>query len=167
MKRNENTLVGIAVLISIVVIMLATFSLGCTENPDNVPTQDTENGNVTEPVTINDSEQYMIGTAVVENVEILTLESFPVQINAVAKGYLPDGCTEIDENNIETKYDQNIFDISIKTIRPVDAVCTEAIVPFEETIALDVYGLKKGNYTVNINGVSAGFELPADNIIPE
>ena len=37
----------------------------------------------------------------VESIQIMTLESFPVQIHVVAEGYLPDGCTEIDEINTE------------------------------------------------------------------
>lgn len=166
MKKDGNTLMGIAVLISIVVIMLATFSLGCAENPEKTPIDNNGNGNTTD-VPNADTEQYISGTAVVENVEIMILESFPVQIHAVAKGYLPDGCTEIDENSIEKKRDGNKFTIEINTIRPADMLCTEAIVPFEQVIALDVYGLEKGNYVVNVNGIEAGFELSIDNIVPE
>jgi len=37
------------------------------------------------------------GLAVVESIEILVLESFPVQIHVAARGNLPDGCTTVDE----------------------------------------------------------------------
>jgi len=43
--------------------------------------------------------------------------------------------------------------------------CTEAIVPFQEVISLDVYGLKAGIYKVYVNGVKGTFELATDNII--
>ena len=35
---------------------------------------------------------------------------------------------------------------------------------FEEVTSLDVYGLKKGFYTVDVNGVTDIFELQIDNI---
>jgi inhibitor of cysteine peptidase len=41
-------------------------------------------------------DKVITGTARVEAIEILILESFPVQVNVVARGNLPDGCTTID-----------------------------------------------------------------------
>ena len=38
-----------------------------------------------------------IGLALVDEIDILILESFPVQINVIARGNLPDPCTEISE----------------------------------------------------------------------
>jgi hypothetical protein len=35
---------------------------------------------------------------------------------------------------------------------------------FEETIALDVYGLPAGTYHVNVNGIDDTFTLEVDNI---
>ncbi|HZJ35859.1 MAG TPA: hypothetical protein VFD29_04465, partial [Gillisia sp.] len=37
------------------------------------------------------------GLAPVDEIDILILESFPVQINVIARGNLPDPCTEISE----------------------------------------------------------------------
>lgn len=112
-----------------------------------------------------DGEDYVYGTADVENIQILILESFPVQVRVIAEGYLPDGCTEIDK--IKTERERNIFNVSINTKRPKDAICTRTIESFTETIPLDVQGLKAGNYTVNVNGVNGSFELAVDNIIQE
>ncbi|WP_406662333.1 hypothetical protein V7O66_06415 [Methanolobus sp. ZRKC3] len=173
MKRDGNAFMGILVLITIIVVMLATFSLGCAENPDKISeNNDVEDGNTDDGNTDDDNSntetgQYIRGTAVVEDVEILILESFPVQIHAVATGYLPDGCTEIDDGSIEIELNDNTFDVTIETIRPKDMACTEAIVPFEQKVVLDVYGLEKGVYTVNINGIESSFELATDNSIPE
>ncbi len=105
------------------------------------------------------------GEATVEEIDILILESFPVQINVVAKGYLIDGCTEIDEI-LRERTDQT-FQVTITTTRPADAMCTEALVPFEETFSLDVYGLPAGTYTVNVNGITGTFELTVDNVPPD
>lgn len=105
------------------------------------------------------------GNATVENIEIMILESFPVQVKVNARGYLPDGCTKIDE--ITKEKNNNTFSINIKTVRPADTFCTEAIIPFQEVISLDVYGLKAGIYNVDVNGVKGTFEMVTDNIIRE
>lgn len=109
-------------------------------------------------------DEDIVDRATVEEIEVQILESFPVQVQVVARGYLADGCTEIDEI-IQEKQD-NTFSVTITTIRPADAQCTQAIVPFEEVIPLDVLGLQAGTYTVTVNGVSGTFELAEDNVLP-
>ena len=169
MKRNDNALMGILVLITIISVMVVTFSLGCAENMDDT-VNDTAQDGIDEGENNGGEDadyEYIHETAVVESVEILILESFPVQVHAVAKGYLPDGCTKIDEESIMMELEEDTFNINIGTIRPKDMFCTEAIVPFEQKVVLDVYGLEKGIYTVNVNGIESSFELYTDNIIPE
>jgi inhibitor of cysteine peptidase len=103
-----------------------------------------------------------IGFALVDEIDILILESFPVQINVIASGNLPDPCTEIYQVN--QKREGNTFFITIKTYRSLDP-CIQIIVPFEVKIPLNVYGLPAGTYTVDVNGVHATFDLLVDNII--
>jgi inhibitor of cysteine peptidase len=110
------------------------------------------------------SPEIITDTANVEEVTVTIMESMPVQVNVVASGYLADGCTMVDE--ITQKYDESTFTITIQTARPADMMCTQAIVPFEETIALDVERLTAGMYTVNVNGVTETFELESDNVAP-
>ncbi len=101
------------------------------------------------------------GEAVVEAIDILILESFPVQIQVLARGNLPDGCTEIDQI-LQERQDQT-FTVTITAVCPADPLYTHALVPFEETFSLEVYGLPAGVYTVDINGVTGTFELAVDN----
>jgi len=102
--------------------------------------------------------------AYIETIDILILESFPVQVRVVAKGYFSDGCGRIDQ--IHTVRTGNTFNINITKNTPLVGVfCTQAIVPFEEVIELDVYGLKAGTYTVDVNGVTDTFKLDVDNIL--
>ena len=102
-----------------------------------------------------------IGLALVDEIDILILESFPVQINVIASGNLPNPCTEIYQVN--QKREGNTFFITIKTYRSLDP-CIQIIVPFEVKIPLNVYGLPAGTYTVDVNGVQATFDLEVDNI---
>jgi inhibitor of cysteine peptidase len=123
--------------------------------------QPTEAPPATPPGAQTPSGDTIQGEAIVDEIDILILESFPVQVNVVARGNLPDGCTEIDE--IIRELEEQTFNVTITTARPADAMCTEALVPFEETFSLDVYGLPAGVYTVDVNGVTGTFELAVDN----
>ena len=107
----------------------------------------------------------MTSQAAVDSIDVQILESFPVQVSVVARGHLPDGCTAIGQ--VEAHRSGNAVDVTVATTRPADALCTQALVPFEEVIPLDVTGLPGGTYTVNINGVSADFELAVDNVEPD
>jgi len=102
------------------------------------------------------------GLAPVDEIDILILEIFPVQINVIASGNLPDPCTEISEVIKEREGDT--FFITIKTYRS-PGFCIQVIAPFEEIIPLDVYGLTAGTYTVDVNGVQGIFDLEVDNIL--
>ena len=102
------------------------------------------------------------GLALVDEIDILILESFPVQINVIARGNLPDPCTEISEVLQEREGDT--FFITIKTYRS-PGFCIQVLAPFEEIISLEVYGLPAGTYTVDVNGVQGTFDLEVDNII--
>jgi len=101
------------------------------------------------------------GLASVDEIDILILESFPVQINVIASGNLPDPCTEISEVLQEREGDT--FFITIKTYRS-PGFCIQVLAPFEEIIPLYVYGLPAGSYTVDVNGVRDTFNLEVDNI---
>ncbi|MCP4363022.1 MAG: hypothetical protein GY796_33875 [Chloroflexi bacterium] len=102
------------------------------------------------------------GLAVVDSVEMMIMESFPVKVSVRVRGTLPDGCTAVDR--LDTTLNDTTFDVVITTIRPADAVCTQQVVSFEETIPLDVAGLKAGTYTVNVNGITGTFTLDVDNV---
>ncbi len=103
----------------------------------------------------------ILGEAKVTKIEILIMESFPVQVNVIVHGEFPDSCTEID--TIITRLEGDTFFITVTTSRPYDK-CALVITPFEEVIPLEVAGLKAGIYTVNVNGVMGTFELQVDNV---
>jgi inhibitor of cysteine peptidase len=113
------------------------------------------------------SDEVIYSEANVEEVEVLLMESFPIQVAVIARGNLPDGCTEIDD--VETSFDEEskTFSVEVTTVRDADAVCTQALVPFEERVDLDVRGLPAGTYTVDVNGVRETFTFDVDNEAPE
>ncbi len=98
-----------------------------------------------------------LGLAVVDNIQI----DQQAQVQVTVQGNLPDGCTELGEAEVTRTGEE--FAVTLPTSRPADAFCTQALVPFEETIPLDVTGLPAGEYVVNVNGVSEAFTLASDN----
>jgi hypothetical protein len=108
--------------------------------------------------------EVLTGTANVASLEVRTLESFPVQLQVVAQGMLPNPCTAIDPPRPER--DGATFRVTLTTSQPLDKACIQQLVPFEQTIPLDVAGLKAGTYTVIVNDASTTFTLDVDNVAP-
>ena len=86
----------------------------------------------------------------IESVDVVVMESFPMQINLVVTGTQPDGCqlpvivTQAREGNTVT--------VEIYRDMPMDMICTAVLVPYEDTIRLDG-GFESGSYTFHINDV--------------
>ena len=87
--------------------------------------------------------------AVVESVEVLRLESLPVQLQLIVTGYHPDGC-EVPMV-VEQQRDGNHVSVRLYRELPGDVMCPMVIVPFEETIKLEG-GFETGTYTIDVNG---------------
>lgn len=97
--------------------------------------------------------------ALVEAIQVNVAESQPVQMSVTVKGHLPDGCTRIVGSTIEFK--EPVIALTVRTARPPEAMCTLALVPFEETFPLDVRRLGPGSYIVEVHGLRQPLELTA------
>lgn len=165
MKRSMLLTLGAL----LVVALLAT---ACGLPPTDVPRATaapstalpTDGPPTAQPAGETPTGDLVYGKANVEAIDIRILELFPVQVQVVARGYLPDGCTEIDA--VHQERTGQTFQVTVTTVRPADAMCIQVVEPFEETVALDVYGLAAGRYTVDVNGVAGAFELAVDNAPP-
>ncbi len=105
----------------------------------------------------NNKGKFIHGNATVENLEIQILESNPVKVNVTVKGYRPDACTEFDK--IVNKRENNVFYISITTIKSADATCENLPYFFEKVIPIETNGLNPGTYYVTVDGVNGSFEI--------
>jgi inhibitor of cysteine peptidase len=112
-------------------------------------------------------DDYIYGEdAVVETLEVLLIETLPADATVNITGYLPDGCTKLDEITVERQEDE--FILSLITRTPAgDVVCTQALVPFEESVDLDILGLEAGTYTVIAQDQETSFTLAIDNVFEE
>ncbi len=147
--------------LTVSMLLLTLVLTGCA-----LPSVDADQRPAEDPATPPD-DAVTHGTAVVEEIEILVMESFPVQVTLVARGHLRDGCTAIDEIRRSFDTETDTFVIEITTVRPTDTICAQVLEPFEERVSLDVYGRPAGTYTVDVNGVSDTFTLKVDNALPE
>src|SRR5690349_23474620 len=81
-----------------------------------------------------------VRAATVNSLDILLLESFPVQVNAVIRGDLPDAaCTKIA--SVDQVREGNIFRLTLVTVTDPLARCAQALTPFEQVVSLDVKDL--------------------------
>ena len=148
----------------ILITILAVFTLAACAQIDN--------GSGDQPVSSEDTpvpspqidlDKYEIGErAIVETAEVLILESFPLQVNIKISGNLSDGCTSVYQLVTENKRDS--FQIKIMTLREKNAMCAQALVPFEVYAPLDVNGLPAGTYQVIIDDLITEFTFTQDNI---
>jgi inhibitor of cysteine peptidase len=95
-----------------------------------------------------------------DEIDLLVMESFPVQVAAIVRGNLSDGCVVLD--GISAQRTDEGFVIEVDSHREGD-FCTQALVPFEERVTLDVLGLAAGTYAVRAGEVSSEFTLAVDN----
>ena len=102
--------------------------------------------------------------AAVDEVSVIIMETLPGTAAVIAQGYLPDGCTSIVDMRMTIDEEAGLFQVTLGTYRDPEAMCTMALVPFEEVVELPIMGLAAGTYTVEVNGVGTTFELAVDNV---
>jgi hypothetical protein len=98
----------------------------------------------------------MASVATVESVEAQAQAANPNLIDVVISGYLPNPCTEIAQ--VDQERNGNTFTITLATTQKPGA-CVQVISPFEQTVTIDATGLAPGTYSVDVQNMSATFEL--------
>ncbi|MGD9675780.1 MAG: hypothetical protein AB7V19_03745 [Candidatus Bipolaricaulia bacterium] len=108
--------------------------------------------------------EYIFGLADVQSLEVRMVDEYPGRLAAVVRGSLRDACTRIESVRQDVRPDG--LALTVTTERPVDAVCAQAITPFEVTTPLLLEGLPSGEYTVTANGVSTTFKWTGTVAVP-
>ena len=134
-----------------------------TLDPMEQPVSSDNPTHSTKPVNSDETQENVYA----DSIQINIMESFPLQVSATINGNLPDGCTSIINSKADFDNNNNTFTIHIYTDRPKEMDCTQALVPFTETVPLDVYGFLAGTYTVNAYQLSTTFKFESDNKIPD
>ncbi|HUN23429.1 MAG TPA: hypothetical protein PK299_09905 [Anaerolineales bacterium] len=151
-------------LLSLVTICLLSVLSACSGNanqPTTAPNQvETPAESGSTPASAGTAPS--VGTLVyVDSIELQVDPATPASIVALVKGNLADGCTTIGTETQQLPLgDSNVFSINLNPSRPADAMCTEALVPFERLIPLKTNTLPAGNYVLEIHGVTTEFAIP-------
>lgn len=113
-----------------------------------------------------DESEYVVSLANVESVDVLLKETFPVQVDVLVKGTLPDGCTEVGDNTQQLVGSTFRVNLEARKLKDGDIACTQALVDFDTVIPLEnVVGIAAGDYTVEVNGITKSFKMDVDNYI--
>lgn len=96
-------------------------------------------------------------TFFVESIEVRTLKTDPVQVEAVVHGQLVDACTTIKDVSVETK--EKTFVITLQTTRPADQMCAQVLTPFDQVVPLELPAPATGTYEVQAGDVVQSFTL--------
>jgi heat shock protein HslJ/sporulation protein YlmC with PRC-barrel domain len=81
------------------------------------------------------------------------------ELEATIVGNYPDSCSTLGE--VETVVEGNDITVTMYAQKPPDVMCTQALVPFEETVTLDIGDAEPGDYTVTINdSVTTSVTIP-------
>jgi inhibitor of cysteine peptidase len=92
----------------------------------------------------------------IEDVDVLVLESFPVQIMAVVTGTLPTACSSIE--SVSQTRQGNVVEVTITTRTERDQVCIQVIKQITERIRLEG-GFPPGDYVLRVNGLETRFRV--------
>jgi inhibitor of cysteine peptidase len=100
----------------------------------------------------------LVRSAVTTSVDVLILESFPVQVHVRLTGELGDACTELLP--ITQTRNGNRVRLTVQSQRPRDAVCAQVLSAFDEVVALEG-PFPSGDYVLEVNDVATAFTVKA------
>ena len=97
---------------------------------------------------------YEEGTPVIVEPKLVWIDSVTIQMvdgeyQATLVGNYPDGCSTLGE--VETTVADGNIAVTVLADSPSDAVCALGLVPFEETVSLNLSDVVPGEYTVVVN----------------
>ena len=93
---------------------------------------------------------------IIETVEVVVMESFPMQVALNVTGYIPDGCTAPTE--ILQSRDGNMVMVRVFRTLPPEVMCAAIAAMYSDTIPLEG-GFEPGHYTFDVNGVIVEVDL--------
>jgi hypothetical protein len=110
-------------------------------------------GGGTAPTTPPDALVTQSSLLPVASIDLLILESFPVQVTARVRGHLPDGCTSIADV-VQTRTGSTV-EVTITTVRSGE-VCIQLVTPVTRNVRLEG-AFPPGDYVLRVNGLEKPF----------
>lgn len=111
-------------------------------------------GDTSIPAPNNDLD---IQTAMVDEFQIV-VDNASKTATITLIGNYPDGCAKLN-SIMQNREDETTLSFTMLFERPLDMMCTQTLVPFNETFPLDISGLEAGTYQVVVNNLTGEFTL--------
>jgi hypothetical protein len=139
-------------------LALAVVSAGCFQihfglGPDTPDTPDDGGPTTTTRPTVPGA---LRGAAYIDSVDLLQLESWPVQVRALVKGSLPTPCHTLAWDVNGPDADGRITLDVYSTADPA-AICIQVLEPFEQSIGVGSF--TSGSFVLVVNGVDYPFTI--------
>lgn len=96
------------------------------------------------------------GPVYIDSVELLLLESYPVQVRALVKGSLPTPCHQLVWDLSDPDASGRIV-LDVYSNADADSVCAQVLEPFEQSI--DIGSFTGGSYVLVVDGVEYPFTI--------
>jgi inhibitor of cysteine peptidase len=141
-------------LLTVLLLLVAACGQSETGATSSEPT--TTDGPGTTSSTTLDAPGGEKAQAFVDSVELLLLESYPVQVKAIVRGSLPTPCHTLAWNLGEPGPDASIV-LEVYSTFDSAQVCAQVLQPFEQSISIGAFTI--GNYVLVVNGVDYRFSI--------
>jgi hypothetical protein len=89
------------------------------------------------------------GEVFIDEMQVLTMESFPPQFLLQMSGSLPTPCHHL-RADVSDPDSQNQIQVEVYSLADPDAACIQVLEPFQQGINLGSFS--QGSYTVVVNG---------------
>jgi len=140
------------VLLLIVVLAVVASGLGIAWAALSNDPADDDTTTTTRP----DGSGATPGPAYVDSVDLLMLESWPVQVRALVKGNLPTPCHQLAWDLSGPDASGRIV-LDVYSTTDADVICIAVLEPFEQSVSIGSF--TSGSYVLVVNGVEYPFTI--------
>jgi inhibitor of cysteine peptidase len=150
-------------LLIVIVLVLLLSACGAvqlvTPNP-NTPYDSIQPANPSKPTGEPAAGELIEGKVYINQVDLMVMESFPLQIAVVVAGDLPTPCHNL-EIEVSEPNALNEIHVWVYSVFPADVICVQVLESFEANISIPMAGAADGEYSVYVNGEKVGeFSFP-------
>lgn len=132
-------------LMLFVTIISMISCIGCSDSIDDI----------LKGVDRDAEPDYEIVDSSIDEIEILLLESQPVQVTVVVSGFFPNGCYSSHETH-QTR-EGNTITLQMTDIHHLGVLCTQAVIEYETQVDIGIFA--PGDYKVIVNGIAQEFRV--------
>lgn len=151
----------------IIILILGLWLTACSgANMPDDDTQPQQNDDIKEPIIVKSGDvllgdpdpgqaEWLRENAVVQNTQMIVMESYPIQVTLEIQGELPTPCHRLMVQFNEPDSDNNI-EVEIYSLVHPSEICIQVIEPFSERISFPTEILGFDSYSVFVNGTFVG-----------